>query len=117
MTVSSSSTHPVIPRPQAEGPLEPHEGASLLAPGQALDDGIELVEVADFEREQALLAQPAQLELGLQAQRLLDALFERAGVGAFRRLRPRCAAFAFALEVAAQALEGAHRELLLERAL
>ena len=59
---------------------------NLSAPRQPLHDRVELVEVADLQGEQTLLAQAAQLEIGFQPQRFFDALLQRLRVGALGRL-------------------------------
>src|SRR5918994_7790757 len=88
---------------------------------QALHHGVELIEVANLQGQETLLAQPAQLEVGLEAQRFLDALLQRLGVGALGRAgagsRLGSPVLGFRLELAAQALEVARRQLFIHRAL
>ena len=106
------------------GFLQP-DGGQSSASRQLVDHRIELVEVANLEGEQALLAQPAQLQVGLEAERFLDTLFERPCIGALGsagrcRLAARLAGAGAALAgrrlllLAAEALEVAYREFLVD---
>src|SRR6185436_17762796 len=66
---------------RACGPVD-YLRSNLSAARQPFHDRVELIEVANLQGEQAPLAQPAQLEVGLQAERFFDALLQRLCVGA-----------------------------------
>src|SRR5690349_14895461 len=52
-----------------------------LAARESVDDCVELIEVADLEGEDTLLAETAQGEIDLETECLLETLFQRLRVG------------------------------------